>query len=593
MHFNRILFILILLTLLVSGAEAQSGYFIPGQTPQLASDEAETVYRTNLAREANGLPPLRWNAQLTHAARWFAWDSVENRPESYCNHLDTLGNWPNARASAFGYLGEAGAENAYCGYVTPQQAVEGWLGSSGHAGNLLNPDFREVGLGYYRRDSDGRGYVVQDFGQDPAYAPVVINNEALNTTGSQVQLYIYNRADTGGFTGLRPATAVQVSTDACFTGAAWQPYQPRLSWTLPGGEGWKAVYARTRDDYGYTISAFDSIYLGANPPLEQITTAQMSSTSPSVTLYELDSGGRSSIQISLGWLADRFKQTSDNTLFSQNSDSQALDGRALLLSSSNGISRAWDWTTTFFSNTPMVAYFRIKASSNTSTVEVARLEITAGRNRYPAVSLKGSHFKAAGQYQEFAVPFTYIPDDQNQFLIFTVQRTADIDLWVDAVTIFTAPQPFTGETMTVNVPGGNYRGQGVWLRYSEADLSNFTPFITAVTVRPELHVSTPSLTFLAGLAADDPPTQPQQTSVQATCGASFTWQVSDNAAWLQTSRSDDQVEVRVETKNLSPGEYQAALTFTPSDPSIPAVQVPVRLIVANDLKETYLPAVRR
>lgn len=593
MRFNVIVFIFLLLTLLVSGAAGQSGYFIPVQTSPLARDEAETVYRTNLAREANGLPPLRWNAELTHAARWFAWDSVENQPASYCSHLDTLGNWPNVRAAAFGYPGSAGAENVYCGYLTPQQAVEGWLGSSGHAVNLLNPDFREVGLGYYRRDSDGRGYVVQDFGADPAYAPVVINNEALNTTSSQVQLYIYNRTESGGFQGLRPATDMQVGNDACFTGAAWQSYQPRLSWTLPGGEGWKEVHVRTRDAYGYTASAADSIYLGASPPLEQITAAQMSSTSPGVTLYELDSGGRSSIQISLGWLADQFKETRENQLFSQINDPQALDGRALLLSPSNGISTAWDWTTTFYADTPMVAYFRLKAGSNTYVSEVARLEVTAGRNSYPPVSLKGSHFKSAGLYQEIAVPFTFARDDDHPFLIFKIQRTADIDLWVDAVTIFTAPQPLTGETMTVQVPGGNYRGQGVWVRYSDADLSNFTPFASAVTVRPELRVSRPSIAFLAGLAADDPPAQPQQVSVETTCGASFTWQASDDADWLRTSTSGGKVEVKVDIKGLSPGNYQAALTLTPSEPDIPAVQVPVNLIVVEDLQGTYLPAIRR
>jgi hypothetical protein len=81
-------------------------------------DEAQTVYLGNLARRANGVPPLRWNVQLTEAARWFSWDSVENRPEPFCGHQDTQGNWPDYRAHAFGYLGGAGAENAFCRYVT-------------------------------------------------------------------------------------------------------------------------------------------------------------------------------------------------------------------------------------------------------------------------------------------------------------------------------------------------------------------------------------------------------------------------------------------------------------------------------------------
>ena len=94
MRFRGIGITLLLLALWVAGAEAQSGYFSINQSIQLAGEEAETVYRTNLARQANGLPPLRWNAQLTQASRWFAYDSVENRPTSYCGHQDTLGAWP-------------------------------------------------------------------------------------------------------------------------------------------------------------------------------------------------------------------------------------------------------------------------------------------------------------------------------------------------------------------------------------------------------------------------------------------------------------------------------------------------------------------
>jgi len=110
MRFRGIV-IALLLVFLIDSAESQSGYFPVSQKSQLARDEAETVYQTNLARQANGLPPLRWNAQLTDASRWFAYDVVENRTEDYCSHQDTLGTWPGDRAEIFGYRGFAGAEN--------------------------------------------------------------------------------------------------------------------------------------------------------------------------------------------------------------------------------------------------------------------------------------------------------------------------------------------------------------------------------------------------------------------------------------------------------------------------------------------------
>ena len=156
--------------------------------------EAQTVYYGNIARQQNGVPPLRWNNQLTEAARWFAWDSVENRPQPYCGHQDTQGHWPDYRARAFGYKGSAGAENAYCGYMEPQDAINGWLNSPGHRANLLDPNSRELGLGYYLRQNDWRGYVVQDFGNDPVFPPVIIENEAITTTVPAVRLYIYDRA---------------------------------------------------------------------------------------------------------------------------------------------------------------------------------------------------------------------------------------------------------------------------------------------------------------------------------------------------------------------------------------------------------------
>src|SRR5512136_1846083 len=109
---SRTIVSLILLTsLLVIPVQANKSQVTFTQTPELAYDEAQTVYLGNLARRANGIPPMRWNAQLTDAARWFSWDSVENRPEPYCGHQDTQGNWPDYRARTFGYLGGAGAEN--------------------------------------------------------------------------------------------------------------------------------------------------------------------------------------------------------------------------------------------------------------------------------------------------------------------------------------------------------------------------------------------------------------------------------------------------------------------------------------------------
>ncbi len=67
---------LLVIALFACVIPAASASPAPAQTPALWYDEAQTVYLSNLTRRANGLPPLRWNRQLTAAARWFAWDST-------------------------------------------------------------------------------------------------------------------------------------------------------------------------------------------------------------------------------------------------------------------------------------------------------------------------------------------------------------------------------------------------------------------------------------------------------------------------------------------------------------------------------------
>ena len=438
------------------------------QTARLLYDEARTVYLGNLARRANGVPPLRWNRQLTYAARWFSWDSTENRPNGFCGHQDTQGHWPDYRARAFGYLGGAGAENAFCGYVTPKDAINGWMNSPGHRANLLDPNSREVGLGYYRRTSDGRGYVTQDFGNDPVYAPVIIQNEALFTKSRNVNLYIYNRLRSGGFAGLSPAKQMMVSNNPRFSGAAWEPYKANKAWTLRSGTGWRTVYVKTRDRFRRTLTVSDTIYLGQSVPLKQLGAAQMSSRKAQVTLYNLDGGTLPQVQFSLGWLADD-TFTTFGKLWGNGErvhDPAARGGTAYRLFPGAGESSAWVWDTTFIKDVPMVAYFRLKVNDNTSSGEVARVTILGGGTEYGPRSLHGTDFTAPNQYQEFALNFTFHSNPNEEFLIFQFWRSGNADVYIDAVYIFTEPQAITSP-LTWSVPGKNYRGQGVWVRYTD------------------------------------------------------------------------------------------------------------------------------
>jgi uncharacterized protein YkwD len=56
-------------------------------------------------------------------------------------------------------------ENVAYGYPNGRSVVnDGWMGSDGHRDNILNPDFRLVGIGA-RKGHDGRWYVAQVFGR--------------------------------------------------------------------------------------------------------------------------------------------------------------------------------------------------------------------------------------------------------------------------------------------------------------------------------------------------------------------------------------------------------------------------------------------
>src|SRR5262249_40213995 len=177
-----------------------------------------------------------------------------------------------------------------------------------------------------------------------------------------------DRSTSGGFAGVDAATQMMVSNDSHFSGAVWEPYSANKAWTLDNGEGWRNVYVKTRDKFNRTLTVSDSIYLGANLPLNELGPAQMATTQSQVTLYGLNGGSLPQAQFSPGWLADdtngTFKKWWGNG--ESVSDSAAWGGTAYRLFPGNGESFAWVYDTGFVKDTPMVAYFRLKVNDNTS-----------------------------------------------------------------------------------------------------------------------------------------------------------------------------------------------------------------------------------
>ena len=154
-----------------SGPTPTSTPTVPGPTatatppsPSGPNDFELEVWRlTNQQRQANGLPDLAWANELWCAARRHSEDMATNNCFSHYGCLD--GSSPWQRIADCGYQMTTGGENIAAGFSTPASVVQGWMGSEGHRANILNPNFREIGVGYaYNQNSTYGHYWTQDMG---------------------------------------------------------------------------------------------------------------------------------------------------------------------------------------------------------------------------------------------------------------------------------------------------------------------------------------------------------------------------------------------------------------------------------------------
>lgn len=581
------------------------------QDATLFRSEMQTLYLVNLQRRQAGLAPLAWNAEMTESARWFARDAVEALGPGYCGHSDSLGRNSGQRIRDAGYIGYGStAENAMCGYLPPENTVQGWLNSPAHRANMLNPDMREFGAGYYR-NAAGTGYVVLDLAYDRDYAPVVIDDEALTTVDRTVRLYIYDQDTGDGWGGVGPTLEMMISNSSDFAGAQWEPYAAEKDWTLDAGEGWRTVYVKSRDRLGQVTVVHDSIYLGSSAPDAALSLDYATHVDDGFSLRGLP-GGYTHIQFSLNWLADN---SDDNFQLLEGqgervNDAAAVGGGAFRLVGGSGSAMAWSWATSPFGKAAAVAYFRLKVSSNGASQEVVTLSVNDGKNEVAKRSLVGSDFAVAGQYQEFAVPFT--PSDAgNGLIVLFVRRSGASDVYWDSTSLYSPPAPFS-DPYTFVAANHYYRSSGVQVRLVTpgANGSVTTQFSDPLTAYPHL-----------GMLADDSPVSsptvhtnptsvvlstpsdgsaPPDALVALTCTncGSATWQASADAPWITVTIVDGQLIVHADPTSLSAGIYTGTITLTIAGRSdIPAVTLPVSLIVGNLEKlfpqHLYMPALAR
>jgi len=121
----------------------------------------EMLTSINAQRSAVGAGPLQLCASLGRAA---ADHTADQAMHNLMTHTGSDGSTMVIRVERAGYTGwSAVAENVAAGYQTVAAVMNGWMNSTGHRTNLLNPAYTDVGVGQVP-STGGTIYWTQDFG---------------------------------------------------------------------------------------------------------------------------------------------------------------------------------------------------------------------------------------------------------------------------------------------------------------------------------------------------------------------------------------------------------------------------------------------
>ncbi len=127
-----------------------------------ASNARRMIELVNLEREADGLPALEYDSQLTEAARRHTMDMALHDTISH-ELSDGERFYQNVFAS--GYPVCAVGENLAAGLATPEEAFECLLSSPDHRANILNSEFTQIGVSEAVNRASGYGWFwAQEFG---------------------------------------------------------------------------------------------------------------------------------------------------------------------------------------------------------------------------------------------------------------------------------------------------------------------------------------------------------------------------------------------------------------------------------------------
>ena len=115
--------------------------------------EGEIFRLVNEARLKNNLLPLVLMDELSKLALSHSRDMAEN---NFFSHTSPSQGNPLKRAQAAGLPGTA--ENIAAGYPDAGTIFQAWMDSPTHRANILDPDNRYIGIGYFQEEDDDDPY---------------------------------------------------------------------------------------------------------------------------------------------------------------------------------------------------------------------------------------------------------------------------------------------------------------------------------------------------------------------------------------------------------------------------------------------------
>ncbi|MFD9288050.1 CAP domain-containing protein [Streptomyces sp. NPDC060030] len=127
-------------------------------SPSATSAQAAVLTLVNQERAKVGCSPVTTSASLTALAQDFSEDMAAR---DFFGHTDPDGATPWDRAAAAGVQG-LGGENIARGQADAQAVMDAWMNSDGHRANILNCDYRTLGVGVHL--GSGGPWWTQDFG---------------------------------------------------------------------------------------------------------------------------------------------------------------------------------------------------------------------------------------------------------------------------------------------------------------------------------------------------------------------------------------------------------------------------------------------